>query len=368
MHLHQAGVSLEILTTCVKDFLSDWSTNYYKEGTTMEGGLVVKRFRAKKRNKEKFDLVNAKLMHGQIPLRDEEEKIYIQEMINSPDLYWYMKKHEEEYAVFLFIPYMFGTTYYGMQVCPEKSVLIPCLHDERYIYMEIFQKLFSKIVGMIFLAEPESELARKVYGLEQVRTETIGGGVSTDIVCDPNRFRKKYKIKEPYFLYAGRKDRGKNVHTLLNYFALYKQRTNSSLKLVLIGGGEIAVPKDLKHEIYDLGFLPAQDKYDAYGAAQFLCQPSVNESFSIVMMESWICNRPVIVNEKCNVTTHFVKTANGGLYFNDYFEFEGCFRYMEQNPQCASVMGEQGKNYVLDHFSWDVIIRKFRNYLEKHFG
>ena len=31
-HLHQAGVSVEILTTCVCEFGADWSVNFHKPG------------------------------------------------------------------------------------------------------------------------------------------------------------------------------------------------------------------------------------------------------------------------------------------------------------------------------------------------
>ena len=57
--------------------------------------------------------------------------------INSSEI-WY-------FAVFLFIPYMFGTTYYGMRVCPQKSVLVPCLHKESYMTLALYKKLFRGI-------------------------------------------------------------------------------------------------------------------------------------------------------------------------------------------------------------------------------
>ena len=31
-NLARRGVNVEVLTTCVKEFLSDWNTDYYKEG------------------------------------------------------------------------------------------------------------------------------------------------------------------------------------------------------------------------------------------------------------------------------------------------------------------------------------------------
>ena len=55
----------------------------------------------------------------------------------------------------------------------------------------------------------------------------------------------------------------------------------------------------------DLGFVDIQDKYDITAAATLLCQPSKNESFSIVIMESSLCGRPVLVHEACEVTKHF---------------------------------------------------------------
>ena len=62
-------------------------------------------------------------------------------------------------------------------------------------------------------------------------------------------------IVTPFILYAGRKDAGKKVDLLLEYFAEYKKRNENDVKLVLIGGGEIAIPKSVKHEVYDLAFF-----------------------------------------------------------------------------------------------------------------
>ena len=42
-------------------------------------------------------------------------------------------------------------------------------------------------------------------------------------------------------------------------------------------------------------------------AASLLCQPSHNESFSLVIMESWLCGRPVLVSSQCAVTKDFAK-------------------------------------------------------------
>lgn len=365
-HLHESGVDLEILTTCVKEFSSDWNKDYFKEGTEIIHGFTVRRFKVRKRDTEAFDKVNFKLMNGK-PLTPEEEEIYVREMVNSPALCEYIDEHRNEYSLFVFIPYMFGTTYHGMQVCPEKSVLIPCFHDEPYVYMNVFKPVFENIAGIIYHARPEYDLANRVFDLKNVSQAILGEGVYTELSSDPEAFRKKFGINEPFILYAGRKDSGKNVHTLVKYYSEYIKRRKTDLKLVLIGGGSIELPTELVDagKIIDLGFVDIQDKYNAQGAAEILCQPSHNESFSLVIMESWLCGRPTLVSADCAVTRNFVSESNGGLYFNDYFEFEGCVDYTVNNKEAAKAMGENGRRYVMERFAWSVIVEKYMDFFRK---
>lgn len=362
-HLAESGVNVEILTTCVKDFNSDWNVNYYNPGNDSVNGLPVKRFKVRQRNVEAFDAVNYKLMNG-MPVTQKEEQIYMTEMVNSPDLYEYIKEYRDEYDAFIFIPYMFGTTYYGILACPKKSILIPCFHDESYVYMDIYKAAFENMAGIIYHAKPEMELANRIFNLENVKQGLLGEGVHTDWESEGTRFREKYKISDPFIMYAGRKDAGKNVDLLIRYFTEYKSRNDNNLKLLLIGGGNIAIPSSMKKEIIDLGFVDMQDKYDAYGAALTLCQPSTHESFSLVIMESWLCGRPVLVHEQCDVTKNFAIEAKGGLYFDSYFDFEGCINYYINNPETANQMGLNGRNYVQSNFSWDVVVERYTKFIE----
>lgn len=364
-HMNAKGIEVEILTTCVKEFVSDWNVNYHRTGLTEEGGLTVRRFLIKARNEKRFDEVNYRLMKGTYILRPEDEKTFVEENVNSPDLYDYIENHKDEYSVFAFIPYMFGTTYHGVQRCLEKAVLIPCFHDETYAYMKCYRERFSKVAGMVFHAKPEYDLTCKLYDMKCVKPLIVGGGMDVDLTFDAARFRKKYKIKEPFILYAGRKDIGKNVYTLMDYFKEYKKRHKDNLKLVLLGGGEVEIQKEMQEDILDLGFVPLQDKYDAYAAASIFCNPSANESFSIVIMESWLCETPVLVNEKCAVTKNFVCESSGGLYFKDYADFEGAVHFLLENKDIADAMAKNGKQYVQSNFAWDTIVEKYYNFFKE---
>lgn len=363
-HLQKAGMEVEILTTCVKDFNADWNVNYYAAGTAIVDDIVVRRFPVRRRDTAAFDRVNRKLMQGQ-RLSLQEEQTFVEEMVNSPQLYEYMLDSSDDYSLYVFIPYMFGTTYFGMQICPEKSVLIPCFHDEAYLYLRLFRQAYIQARGMIYNAMPEMELAGRVYDFSSTEQICMGIGMDTDLHPDAEALRKAYHIEKPFLLYAGRKDTGKNVHTLLRYFAEFKRRQPSDLQLVLIGGGQIEIPVSVQDDVYDLGFVTAQDKYNAMAAAELLCQPSHNESFSLVIMESWLCGRPVLVHAKCAVTRDFARRSNGGLYFKDYFEFEGCVQYLLSHPEAAKTMGENGGQFVRENFDWDVIVEKYKTFFQK---
>lgn len=368
-HLHAAGIELEILATCVKEFASDWNVNYYKPGVTTNSlGITVRRFEVRKRDTAAFDSVNRKFIEC-IPVTKEEEEIFLREMVNSPKLYDYIEKHKDEYHCFIYTPYMFGTTYYGAKTCPEKTVLIPCFHNEGYFYMESYRDVFEKVAGMIFNAYPEEALARENMDLYKVKLATLGTGVEIDISGDEDRFRSKYNIEGPYVIYAGRKDKGKNVHTLIEFHSEYidrKCKAGSSYtpKLILIGGGQIDIPEEFKDDIIDLGFVSIQDKYDAMKGAVCLCQPSNNESFSIVIMESWLMGRPVIVSENCDVTCDFAKRTRGGLYMKNFWEYEGIMDFYKDNEEIAAKMGANGGKFVRENFDWDIVVRRTIEFLE----
>ena len=311
------GLPVEVLTTCIRDFYGDWGKNHYRQGVSIIREVTVRRFRVKSRGRKKFDELNWRLMNKH-PLTADEEQIFISQMIRAPGLYKYIKKHAGEY-LFLFIPYMFSTTYFGAQIAPERSLLIPCLHDESYARLDIYKQLIPQLKALIFFTQAESDLAESLYGQnsQQLRP-VLGGGFDTDWYADGQRFRKKFGLTSVLMLCAGRRESGKNVNLLIEYWRRFKQRSSNEAKLILIGPGDIRQQIQPSDGIIDLGFLPVQDKYDALAAADIFCNPSVHESFSRSLMESWLAGTPAIVHADCAVTREHCQLSNGGLYFRDF--------------------------------------------------
>ncbi|MDP8218126.1 MAG: glycosyltransferase, partial [Candidatus Theseobacter exili] len=110
--------------------------------------------------------------------------------------------------------------------------------------------------------------------------------------------------------------------------------------------------------------IDEDDKRNAHAAAFLLCQPSVNESFSIVLMDSWLGETPVLVNGKCDVTRDHCIRSGGGLYFNDYFEFEELINFLLAEKDTYSKMALSGAAYVREQYSWDAVLARFEKALE----
>ena len=72
----------------------------------------------------------------------------------------------------------------------------------------------------------------------------------------------------------------------------------------------------------------------------------------------------MLVHDTCAVTKNFAIESNGGLYFKDYFEFEGTLDYILSNRSVAEVMGGNGRKYVEKNFSWNKIIDRYINFFE----
>jgi glycosyltransferase involved in cell wall biosynthesis len=356
--LQARGLPVEILTTCARDHGSAW-VDHHAPGASEEGGLGVRRFKTRPRDLERYLRLHWRLQLGGT-LTSYEEEDFVRESVNSDDLYAYLGAERDRYW-YAFIPYCFGTTWEGALVAPERSLLIPCLHDEPFAHLRWTRRVLRAVRRVCFHVPAERALGERMAGADGERFALVGEGVDPPPGADPGRFRDKYQVEGPFLLYAGRKAQEKNTPLLVEYFARYRlTHPGRPLKLVLIGGGGVRIPARLARDVLDLGFVPPRDKFDAYAAALALCQPSLMESFSIVMMEAWLAGAPVLVHAASPVTREHCLASNGGLFFAEYFEFVEAVELLLDDGALRARLGQNGRAYVLANYTWD---RVTDNYL-----
>ena len=130
----------------------------------------------------------------------------------------------------------------------------------------------------------------------------------------------------------------------------------------MAGKAVMDIPRD--PDIISLGFVSDEEKFALMRDAKCLVLASEFESLSMVVLESMIMGRPVLVNGKCMVLRGHCTKSNAGLYFENYAEFEGTLSYLLSHPEQYEQMRENGRKYVRQNYDWNVILEKIRGMIE----
>ena len=372
--LAQRGHAVEVLTTCCRSFLENWSSNHLPAGIQEQQGVMIRRFAVDHRRKFVFDRVNAsmlalsadKLRPGVAPVSAKQAASFVSNNINSTALQRYLRQHGDNYQAFVFIPYLYGPILQGLPLVASRAFLQPALHDEVYAYLPQVEAIFHLARGVLFNSEGEALLARRLYG-PAIATKgiVVGCGVeiaaaNSDEVAPPPGLAAGHRH---YVLYLGRRDASKNTDFLVQCYAAFRQsRPGSRLQLVLAGPG---------HQTYsgsgvlDLGLVSEAQKLWLLSNCRALLNPSRNESYSRVMMEAWRSYRPVAVHRDCLATATAVVAAQGGWLAASGDEWVAVMERIDQDDgNEITALAANGHAYAGKYSDWNQVIDRYERVLE----
>ena len=352
---------VEVLTTKAIDYQT-WKDAYTTEIETINGVLVHRFSVDSQRNMDYFNKLSSKVFQYNASEAEEMEWMRAQGPYSTL-LFDYIKQNKDKYMAYIFMTYLYCTTFFGMPPVRERAMLIPTAHDEIPIHLNIFKDFFKLPKCIFYNTKIEQKFVEKTFHNEDVVNNNGEGGVGVDIPKDisSTRFKEKYKC-DNFILYIGRIEEHKGCAELFRFFDTYKKRNTTEIKLVLIGKPVMKIPDS--RDIISLGFVSDQDKFDAIAACRILVLPSRFESLSMVVLEAMKMFKPVLVHGKCDVVKNHCVRSNGGLYYNNYYEFEGALNYLLTHHDVAEQMGKNGHQYVEKNYKWDIIIEKLRNMIE----
>ena len=348
-----------VLTTTAKDYMT-WKPEYPSGEEDIHSVHVIRFDVEQERNQDRFDSINGRFLNGSLDEREEREFVkeqgpYVPELISC------IRENRDRYSVFIFCTYLYYPSVMGVKEAGRKAILAPFAHDEPYMKMRLYHDMFQSASGLIFETPEERRLIRDKFHNYDIPYVTGGAGVDVPDDVDADRFKRKYGLDQ-YIIYAGRIDEGKNCPELFSFFTRFKKEHPSNTKLVLIGKPVIDIPEH--PDIVSLGFVSEQDKFDGIAGAQFLVLPSRFESLSIVVLEAFSLNVPVLVNGACAVLKGHCDRCGGGFYYYSYDEFSEYTSHLLEDVQLRSEMGKRGKGYVVKKFNWDVIIPRIRLFID----
>jgi glycosyltransferase involved in cell wall biosynthesis len=361
--LNKRGVHTSVFTTCSASPYDSWWQDHYAPGVYEVEGIETRRF-ATGKTREPYDSVIGKLTRGK-NLTPQDEENFFAYGINSNDLVQALGEYENDDHELIALPYFHGLTHSVVNHYPGKISLIPCFHDEPQFYWNATERLLSNSKHIFFNSAEEKQLTIRQYGRRVGRrvVESVVTGVGVELPSSNGHSMEKAEpLPESYFVYAGRKERGKNVHVLAEWFGEYARKYSGTTKLVFIGGGDESLVPHTDHFV-DLGFVSESRKLEVFRNSKGIINLSENESFSIVVMEGWLCGVPSVVSANCAVTRNHVSRCNGGLFVSNTDEFCEALKYLEANEAVRERMGANGQQYLKREYSFDAVLARYLNEL-----
>jgi O-antigen biosynthesis protein len=165
----------------------------------------------------------------------------------------------------------------------------------------------------------------------------------------------------PFVLCLGRVDEQKGAHWLARAFAEYKREHPGPLALVL--AGPVAQPVDPHPDVVVTGFVDDDVKWGLLRGAELLVQPSSNESFSFVVLESWLAGRPVIVHAGCPATREHAAASGGGVWMDGTASLFSALDRLLSDERLRAVLAQRGRAYVLERYTWDAVVSRYASFL-----
>jgi glycosyltransferase involved in cell wall biosynthesis len=356
----RAGHHVEVFTTCNRAE-SAWR-NELPAGTTPDGDILVHRFpmdeHDRRRHLETYEAVIR--ANGHVSPALEEE--YLAHSIHSSALLEDLKSRENAFDAIIVGPYLFGLTCDVARAFPNKTLLLPCFHDEPLARLATWPDNYTAVAGILYHSAEEQDFAQAELGLNHPRSTVVGTwlDMSDDVPLIPRV--SECGGDDRYVLYCGRYSEQKEVPRLLEFASLYNERHPGRFTFTFIGQGETGIPK--AKWARDLGFVSEAEKRRLIAGAAALIQLSRKESLSLVALEAWSLGTPVIAHRDCTVLAGHLQRSQGGAPVSDFETFAQALDDLWANPQSWQTRGRQGREYVRSNYgSYEAYVERLENAL-----
>ena len=318
-----------------------------------------------------------------------------------PNLIEYLKRHQQQYDVLIFFTYLYATTVQGLDVCPQRSILVSTAHDEPAIRLEIYKDVFARPAALCYLTESERKFVHEFFVERPLLEEVTGVGIEipqsqpypriptpppddeerqasgdqqpleddsitrdygSHILQRGSVFRRRHRLYGPIVLYGGRIDPGKGCEELIQYFSEYVKEGGDAT-LALMGAKLMSLPEE--PFIRFAGMLSENERVQGLEAATVVACPSPFESLSLLALEALAVGTPILANARSAVLVEHCIRSNGGLYYAERDEFVEALKLLLSDERLRRQLGRNGREYVRRNYRWDVVLGKFERLFAK---
>ena len=364
--LNDRGIKVEVWA-CGSSTIGNRNDEYLDGHKDRETPFEIVRFPTNRRMESIF-----KIMHRQVTKNRGGRLtgwLWKKSALSGKGMESALRKRAQDFSTIHLCHYFSGSSHRLACIAPEKTILHPFIHDEPAAYHKAMSWMFSCARGAIINSEPEIDIGVKsLQGMLPDLYFPIGNGIT--LLDEQYRQASANRKLKNQLIYIGRIIPEKNIKALINWITGYNSTASEKISLLFVGQGQPFETKKLTASPYVqyAGWVDEDSKLELIKDSLALVQPSLLESFSLVIMEAWALKKPVIVHADCSATRYHVNNSGGGFAVRTQAEFNRALTILLQKEEEVSKMAESGFNYVTEEFRWSKVIDRFLTARKKIMG
>ena len=141
-----------------------------------------------------------------------------------------------------------------------------------------------------------------------------------EVATHPDRFRELPGLEssEPFFLASNRFVERKNLRTLLDCFARYRNATAKPWRLIMLGDGPLRgdLERRTREGVTFAGFRQIGELPAYYGRASAFVHPALQDQWGLVVNEAMASGLPVVVSTGAGCSRDLVAHGTNGFVFD----------------------------------------------------
>lgn len=261
-------------------------------------------------------------------------------------------------------------------------ITIPLIHQEfPELYLTALRLTILNNSDRVFVMSESEKKKLVTLGIDQEKISRIYPPINLDEWKNSHQENFKELISmnnKKIILFAGSKSYVKGAIFLIE--AMKKVWIKEpEIVLMFIGSStkefreySLKLPKNIKEKIIDLDIVNDNARKNVFNICNLLVLPSKSESFGLVYLEAWMCEKPVI---GCTIesTIELIDHMKNGLLveFGNVNQLSDSILSLIQNPSLCEKLGKEGKQksflfdskIILSHFEAEclLVVKNFKN-------
>lgn len=235
-----------------------------------------------------------------------------------------------------------------------------------------------KAKHILCVSENVSLLSAKELGVPKTRMSVVHNGIDSFFRPIPTKEARryladKYGISRPFFFFAGKLQKRKNIDRILAGYRRYLNATGSTVDFVLAGSRTWAsddldtlIKKyDLQGRVIETGYIEVNELPHFYAACEAFVFATLWEGFGIPVIEAMACGAPTLTSSLSSLPEI---AGDAALLVNPYSvdEIAEGLRRLAHDDVLRSTLRERGIKQA-QKFSWERCAKETLGVYRSHF-